>query len=212
MGVTRVSNRLLVGAIIAFAVFTMTGCKGLLKKKSGTDAGTTTTAALTGQDLADEQIQEKLDDYIKCLNSLASAIHQSRHQFERALAELEQALQRAPGDPQAWLTRASILSVLGRHAEAVQSCAQLASAAPLAIVLTLNTDTRRPKRFAVSVDGERIGEHSMDASSVSKFVDIEIPIPSALTSGKPHLTVKVQGVETSEVPPIVGLRLVRQVP
>ena len=40
-------------------------------------------------------------------------------------------------------------------------------------------------------------------------VDIELPIPSALTSGKARLTVKVQGVETSEVPPIVGLRLVR---
>ncbi len=85
-------------------------------------------------------------------------------------------------------------------------------AAPLAIVLTLNTDTRRPKRFAVRVDGERIGEHAMDASSVSKFVDIELPIPSALTSGKPRLTVKVQGVETSEVPTIVGLRLVRSAP
>jgi hypothetical protein len=81
MGVSRVSNRLVVAAIVGFVILTMTGCKGLLKKKSGVDGGTTTTAALTGQDLADEQIQEKLDEYIKCLNSLASSIHQSRHRY-----------------------------------------------------------------------------------------------------------------------------------
>jgi hypothetical protein len=63
-------------------VLTTTGCKNLLKKKSGADAGVSkTTAPLAGQDLADEQVQEKLDEYIKCLNSLSSAIHQSRHRY-----------------------------------------------------------------------------------------------------------------------------------
>lgn len=58
------------------------GCKNLLKKKNkDAGAGTGTTANLTGQDMADEQLQEKLDEYIKCLNSLASSIHQSRHRY-----------------------------------------------------------------------------------------------------------------------------------
>jgi hypothetical protein len=61
-------------------VLATSGCKSLLKKKSDAGAGTT-SAALTGQDLADEQLQEKLDDYIKCLNSLSSSIHQSRHRY-----------------------------------------------------------------------------------------------------------------------------------
>lgn len=64
-----------------------TGCKKLLKKKSGADAGSSTTssmnAAATGQDLADEQLSDKLDEYIKCLNSLSSPIHQSRQRYFR---------------------------------------------------------------------------------------------------------------------------------
>jgi hypothetical protein len=36
---------------------------------------------MTPQDLADEQMQEKLDEYIKCLNSLSQPIHQSRRKY-----------------------------------------------------------------------------------------------------------------------------------
>src|SRR6185369_15955772 len=60
---------------------TTSGCKNLLKKKLHADAGVTTTAAATPQDLADEQLQEKLDEYIKCLNSLAAPINQSRRRY-----------------------------------------------------------------------------------------------------------------------------------
>lgn len=72
-----------VGVVAALAM-TQVGCKSLLKKKTGGDAGTTTTtntSPATGQDLADEQLQEKLDEFIKCLNSLSSSIHQSRHRY-----------------------------------------------------------------------------------------------------------------------------------
>jgi hypothetical protein len=68
--------------VIACVVLSTLGCKNLLKKKTtGTDAGVTSASAATSQDLADEQLQEKLDEYIKCLNSLSSAIHQSRHRY-----------------------------------------------------------------------------------------------------------------------------------
>jgi tetratricopeptide (TPR) repeat protein len=56
---------------------------------------------------------------------LLATIHQSRHQFELALSELDHALQQAPDDAQAWLTRASILGVRGRYTEAQQSCERL---------------------------------------------------------------------------------------
>jgi hypothetical protein len=58
------------------------GCKNLLKKKlAGMDAGTGTTTASLSQDTADDQLQDKLEEYIKCLNSLSSPIHQSRHRY-----------------------------------------------------------------------------------------------------------------------------------
>ncbi|MBX3205407.1 MAG: DUF3829 domain-containing protein [Labilithrix sp.] len=81
---TRVLGRVVVTCALVGTVLSMTGCKKLLSglKKKGADAGVgSTTTASTGQDLADEQLQEKLDDYIKCLNTLASPIHQSRQRY-----------------------------------------------------------------------------------------------------------------------------------
>jgi tetratricopeptide (TPR) repeat protein len=56
-----------------------------------------------------------------------ATILQSRHAFEPALTELDRALQLSPEDPQAWLTRATVLRVLGRYTEANASCARLGS-------------------------------------------------------------------------------------
>jgi Protein of unknown function (DUF3829) len=76
-GLGRVAATCLLVSIAA----TTTGCKSLLKKRFGRDAGVATAAAATGQELADEQLQEKLDEPIKCLNSLSSAIHHSRQRY-----------------------------------------------------------------------------------------------------------------------------------
>lgn len=56
---------------------------------------------------------------------LHATILQSRHQFVAALSELDQALRARPDDAQAWLTRATILRVLGRYEEAMESCSHL---------------------------------------------------------------------------------------
>jgi tetratricopeptide (TPR) repeat protein len=57
---------------------------------------------------------------------LHATILQSRHSFDAALSELDQALQARPDDAQAWLTRAIVLRVLGRYPEAAAACAQFA--------------------------------------------------------------------------------------
>jgi predicted Zn-dependent protease len=56
---------------------------------------------------------------------LEATILQSRHAFAAALAELDRALAIDPGDAQAWLTRATVLGVLGRFEEAQAACAEL---------------------------------------------------------------------------------------
>jgi len=66
---------------------------------------------------------------------LHATILQSRHQFDAALGELDQALKLRPDDPQAWLTRATVLRVIGRYPEALESCGHLAAAADPAIVV-----------------------------------------------------------------------------
>ena len=56
---------------------------------------------------------------------LQATIQQSRHDFAGALDTLRQALVLRPEDPQAWLTSATVLRVLGRFAEARGACRRL---------------------------------------------------------------------------------------
>jgi tetratricopeptide (TPR) repeat protein len=60
---------------------------------------------------------------------LHATILQSRHSFSDALRELDAALQSRPDDAQAWLTRATVLRVLGRYSEAETSCERMSTSA-----------------------------------------------------------------------------------
>ena len=64
---------------------------------------------------------------------LHATILQSRHSFDASLQELDRALAAQPDNPQAWLTRATVLRVLGRYDEAMSSCGHLAGAADVAV-------------------------------------------------------------------------------
>ncbi|MBV8496236.1 MAG: tetratricopeptide repeat protein [Gammaproteobacteria bacterium] len=59
---------------------------------------------------------------------LEGTILQSRHAFSAALAELDRALAAQPDDAQAWVTRATVLRVLGRYDDAADSCRHIAAA------------------------------------------------------------------------------------
>jgi tetratricopeptide (TPR) repeat protein len=54
---------------------------------------------------------------------------QSRHDFLGALRVLEQARALRPDDPQAWLTSATVLRVLGRYQQSMSACEQVAARA-----------------------------------------------------------------------------------
>lgn len=64
---------------------------------------------------------------------LHATILQSRHAFEASLSELDRALELRPDDAQGWLTRATVLRVLGRYDEARGSCERLRAAADPAV-------------------------------------------------------------------------------
>jgi tetratricopeptide (TPR) repeat protein len=64
---------------------------------------------------------------------LDATVLQSRHAFSAALTQLDRALALQPDNAQAWLTRATILRVLGRYPEAMQSCERLGPAVDPAI-------------------------------------------------------------------------------
>ncbi|AMK78086.1 hypothetical protein A1342_10010 [Methylomonas methanica] len=57
--------------------------------------------------------------------TLRATLFQNRHEFPAALDYLNRALARQPRLAQAWLTRAAILEVQGRYADALNSCLPL---------------------------------------------------------------------------------------
>ena len=61
---------------------------------------------------------------------LRATIRQSQHDFKGALADLDRLLSANPRAVQARLTRATVLTVVGRFAEARSDCGHLASLAP----------------------------------------------------------------------------------
>jgi len=80
---------------------------------------------------------------------------------------------------------------------------------PVALVATYNSDTRRSRAFEVLVEGQHIGEQKLEPSSVSRFFDVEYPIPPSLLGGKDTVVVRFQAVPGSEVAPVFGLRTIR---
>ncbi len=80
----RLGTLALVGALVMSAMTGTLGCKKLLSRgKASKDAGVaaTTVPASTLQDDQDEAMQEKLDAYIICLNTLSSPVHATRSRY-----------------------------------------------------------------------------------------------------------------------------------
>ena len=67
---------------------------------------------------------------------LRATLKQSLHDFSAALADLGLALKKEPDNAQAWLTRATILSVVGQYPEARRACLPLARLAPGLVAIT----------------------------------------------------------------------------
>ena len=67
---------------------------------------------------------------------LRAVIKQSQHDFTNALADLDLASHLAPRNAQVWLTRATILTVLGDYADARKACVPLAQLTPGLVALT----------------------------------------------------------------------------
>ncbi len=64
---------------------------------------------------------------------LEATVQQSRHEFDAALVTLNRSLNARRDDAQAWLTRSTILRVLGRYGEAADACEQFSRWADAAL-------------------------------------------------------------------------------
>ncbi|MGC4098208.1 MAG: hypothetical protein QM706_13920 [Nitrospira sp.] len=71
---------------------------------------------------------------------LRATIRQTAHQFDQALADLDQVLAEQPANAQAWLTKASILQVQARYDDARRACQHLARLAASHVLLGCFSD------------------------------------------------------------------------
>lgn len=71
---------------------------------------------------------------------LRATILQNAHEFDQALADLEQLLAAQPANAQAWLTKASILQIQARYDDARRACRRLARSAASHVLIGCLSD------------------------------------------------------------------------
>jgi tetratricopeptide (TPR) repeat protein len=117
---------------------------------------------------------------------LRATIHQARHDFEPALADLDRLVVSAPDDAQAWLTRAVVLGVRGRYAEALASCARLEALASPFVTAACRAPilgvTGRAQAAEVALAAEVASARSLAESTWARSLLADL----ALWSGDEH--------------------------
>lgn len=87
------------------------------------------------------------------------------------------------------------------------------SSKPIALVVTYTTDERGKRSVEILVDGQRVGEQTIERSSpgsaVGRFFDVDYRIPTELVKDKSKVTVKFQAIGGNETATVFGVRTVR---
>jgi DUF1680 family protein len=84
---------------------------------------------------------------------------------------------------------------------------------PLALLLTYFSDERGKRTFEVLVDGQRVGEQTIDrnppGSAMGHFFDVEYKLPAELVKDKKTVTVRFQATNGNEIAGVYGVRMIR---
>jgi uncharacterized protein len=84
---------------------------------------------------------------------------------------------------------------------------------PVALLVTCNSDERAKRTFDILVDGQRVGEltieRSAPGSASGHFFDSEYMIPADLLKDKRKVTVRFQATGGNEIAAVFGIRMIR---
>lgn len=83
---------------------------------------------------------------------------------------------------------------------------------PMVVSVTYNNDEPVTRSFDILVDGKRIGQQTIERRSpeqVSRFFDVEYPIPADVVKGKQRVSIRFQATEGNEIAAVFGLRMLK---
>lgn len=80
---------------------------------------------------------------------------------------------------------------------------------PAALVVTYYSDEWQKRTFDVLVDGQRVGEQTVEKGGSPRFFDVEYPLPADLLRDKKKATVCFQATQGNEIAAVFGLRMIR---
>ncbi len=80
---------------------------------------------------------------------------------------------------------------------------------PMTLVCTYYADEWRKRTADLLVDGQKVGEQTIEARGEPKFYDVEYKIPAALVEGKKKVTVRFEATQGNEIGAVYGLRTIR---
>jgi hypothetical protein len=83
----------------------------------------------------------------------------------------------------------------------------------IALIVTYHSEERSKRAFEVLVDGQRVGEQTIErsppGSAAGKFFDVEYKLPAELWSGKTKITLRFAAMNGNEIAAVYGVRMIR---
>ena len=70
----------------------------------------------------------------------------------------------------------------------------------------------RPRTFDILIDGQKIATQKLGHDRPGEFIDIDTPVPPALTQGKTRVRVKYVPHDRNTAGPVFGVRLFTEKP
>ena len=83
---------------------------------------------------------------------------------------------------------------------------------PMTLMVTYNTGEREVRTFEILVEGQRVGEQTIERRSPEqepRFFDVEYKVPPELVKDKQKVTVRFQATKGNEIGAVCGIRMIR---
>jgi hypothetical protein len=84
---------------------------------------------------------------------------------------------------------------------------------PSALIVTYHSEERSKRSFEILLDGQRIGEQTIErsppGSAAGKFFDVEYKLPAEVLAGKTKITLRFAAKGGNEIAAVYGVRIIR---